>query len=354
MDELRRRIGQLLLIGFRGLEIDVRSSIAQDLKERNLGGIILFDEELADRSIPSRNVQSPAQVRELVRSLKSFASTPPFVAIDQEGGRVNRLKAALGFPPTVSQAELGALNNVEKTFAAADSMASTLSGLGINLNLAPVVDIDTNPDNPIIAAKRRSFSREPAIVTRHSIEFCRAHRERGVFTCAKHFPGHGSARGDTHLGMVDVTDTWNESELIPFQELIRKGSCDMVMTAHVIHRKLDPDWPATMSHRVVTGLLRGKLGFDGVVMSDDLQMKAISENYSFATVIEKTINAGIDLLCFGNNSFFDANIAQTAIETIASLVGEGRIGKSRIDESFDRILRRKGDWQAVCAKQSTS
>ena len=341
MDDLRRRIGQLLLIGFRGLEIDSHSSIARDLSERNLGGVILFDEDLSDRSTKSRNIQSPTQVRELVRSLQRFAATPPFVAIDQEGGKVNRLKPDYGFPSTVSHADLGALDNPEKTFAAADSMAATLRDLGINLNLAPVVDLDANPNNPIIAAKRRSFSREPSVVARHAIEFCRAHRQRGVFSCAKHFPGHGSARGDTHLGLVDVTETWNEPELIPFQHLVQQGQCDLVMTAHVLHRRLDPEWPATMSHRVVTGLLRQKLGFDGVVISDDLQMKAISENYPFTTVLEKTINAGVDLLCFGNNSFFDADIAQTAIETIAGLVRDGRIAKSRVEQSFDRIERLK-------------
>ena len=344
MDDLRWRIGQLLLIGFRGLEIDSHSSIAHDLKERNLGGVILFDEDLSDRSTKFRNIQSPAQVKELVRSLRGFAATSPFVAIDQEGGKVNRLKPDCGFPSSVSQAELGALNNPEKTFAAADSVAATLSDLGINLNLAPVVDLDANPNNPIIAAKRRSFSREPSVVARHAIEFCRAHRQRGIFSCAKHFPGHGSARGDTHLGLVDVTDTWNESELIPFQQLVQQGQCDLVMTAHVLHRKLDPEWPATMSHRVVTGLLREKLGFEGVVISDDLQMKAISENYPFTTVLEKTINAGVDLLCFGNNNSFDANIVRTAIDTIAGLVSNGRIAMSRVDESFDRITRLKAKW----------
>src|SRR5579872_1423586 len=142
---LQDKIGQMLLIGFRGLEIKESDPIAQDLAACNLGGVVLFDQEMADTDLPHRNIQSPAQVAALVQSLRRYAKTPPFIAIDQEGGRVNRLKPVYGFPPTLSHEELGAMNDSARTFAHAQGIAKTLAGLGINLNLAPVVDLDANP-----------------------------------------------------------------------------------------------------------------------------------------------------------------------------------------------------------------
>ena len=197
---LREKIGQMLLLGFRGYAISDEHPIARDLAEGNLGGVILYDQEMADATLAGRNIQSRGQVRRLVASLQRRARTPLLVAIDQEGGQVNRLKAAYGFPETISHEELGTINRPEQTFAHAEQTALTLLDLGINLNLAPVVDLNAGPDNPIIAGKRRSFSADPQIVARHALEFARAHRQHGIITCAKHFPGHGSARGDTHLG----------------------------------------------------------------------------------------------------------------------------------------------------------
>ena len=341
--ELREKIAQMLLIGFRGLEIDRDSSIARDLRERNLGGVILFDEECADLSTKSRNIQSPAQLTTLVTQIRTCAGAPPLIAIDQEGGWVNRLKPRLGFPPTTSAADLGAANDLGQTFVQASAIARNLAGLGINLNLAPVLDLDAKSEQSIISAKRRSFSSEAETVARHALEFCRAHREHGVLVCGKHFPGHGSARGDTHLGLVEITDTWSEAELVPYQRLIERNGCQLIMTAHVIHRRLDPEWPATLSKPVVTGLLRERLGFQGIVMSDDMQMGAISRNYGMAIALERAINAGIDLLCFANNSEFDSDIATKAIDLIVDLVEQGRIAESRIEESFLRIQKLKAN-----------
>ena len=199
---LRQKIGQMLLAGFRGYEISDHHPIARDLAARNLGGVILYDQDMADATRPGRNIQSRAQVKALIESLQRRARTPLLVAIDQEGGLVNRLKPVYGFPETISHEELGTINRPEQTFAHAQQTARTLLDLGINLNLAPVVDLNAGPENPIIAGKRRSFSADPRIVARHAIEFARAHRRHGIMTCAKHFPGHGSARGDTHLGVV--------------------------------------------------------------------------------------------------------------------------------------------------------
>jgi len=344
---LREKIGQMLLIGFRGCEISDHDPIARDIRERHLGGVVLFDQEMADTSLSGRNIKSPEQVRALVASLQSHATTPLLISIDQEGGRVNRLKPIYGFPETISHEELGKLNDPAQTFAHAEGIAKTLAALGINLNLAPVVDLDANPANPIIKGKKRSFHSDPEMVARHAIEFCKAHRQHGVLTCAKHFPGHGSAQADTHLGLVDVTKSWTEKELIPFQRLIEAGVCDTIMSAHVFNSHLDPDRPATLSKSVLSGILRQRLGFDGLILSDDMEMKAISSHYGLENAIEFAIEAGVDLLCFGNNMNYDLNIGEKAFEIILRLFESGKICEARLDESFQRIINLKRRFEMI-------
>lgn len=341
MSTLREKIGQMILAGFRGLQVSETDPIVQDLRTRNLGAVILFDQEMADKSIPWRNIQSPAQVRALVASLHRAVTSPLLVAIDQEGGRVNRLKPAYGFPETLSHEELGQRNDPDFTFQHAALIARTLADLGINLNLAPVVDLDANPQNPIIKVKRRSFHGDPEVVARHALAFARAHRQHGVFTCAKHFPGHGSAMGDTHLGLVDVTRTWTERELIPFQRLIEAGAADLIMTAHVFNARLDPARPATLSRPVLQGLLRERLGFRGLILSDDMEMKAITSQYGLEIAVQFGIEAGLDVLCFGNNLTHDPRIVDKVVDIIWRLVDRGQIPESRIDESYRRILALK-------------
>jgi beta-N-acetylhexosaminidase len=344
---LKEKIGQMLLAGFRGYEAGAEHPLARDLAERNLGGVILYDEDTADPALRGRNIQSRSQVRDLVESLQRRARTPLFVAIDQEGGRVNRLKPAYGFAETLSHEELGTINRPEQTFAHAERIALTLLDLGINWNLAPVVDLALGADNPIISGQRRSFSADPEIAARHAMEFARAHRRHGIMTCAKHFPGHGSARGDTHLGAVDVTRHWRERELIPFQRLIQAGLCDAIMTAHVFNARLDPDRPATLSRRVLHGMLRGQLGFEGVIVSDDMEMKAIANGYSLEEALRLGIEAGLDVLCFGNNMSFDPDIVAKAAGMIEGLVAAGKITEARIDESFRRVQQLKHQFNLI-------
>ncbi len=342
---LREKIGQLLLVGFRGCTPAESSLIVRDIREHQIGGIILFDQDMTAGTIDTanrrRNIASPAQVKELVAFLQSQTRVPLLVSIDQEGGRVNRLKPDCGFPASISHEELGRLDQPAETYRHAALIAQNLAGLGFNLNLAPVVDLDANPDNPIIKGKGRSFSGDPEAVARHAAEFVKAHRAHGVMTCAKHFPGHGSAAGDTHLGLVDVTATWHERELIPFQRLITADLCDVIMSAHVFNAKLDPDHPATLSRAVLTGLLREKLGFRGVITSDDMEMKAISGHYGLETSLPAAIQAGVDMLCLGNNLSYDPAIAGKAVEILARAVASGRIPESRIDLSWQRVLALK-------------
>jgi beta-N-acetylhexosaminidase len=230
---------------------------------------------------------------------------------------------------------------VDLTREEASMMASTLTELGINLNLAPVVDLNTNPDNPVIAAYGRSFSADPDVVTEHALEFIKAHHQQGVLCTLKHFPGHGSSTGDSHRGLVDVTDTWSRTELEPYGNIIEAGQADAIMTAHVFNANLDAERPATLSKPTITGILREELGFDGVVISDDMQMGAIARYYGLETAIEAAIDAGVDVLAFANNSVYVGDIAVRAISLIKRMVADDRISEERIKESSARIQRLK-------------
>lgn len=338
-------IGQMLMVGFRGLEVRGDHPIVQDIQNRHLGGVVLFDYDIPSRS-PVRNIESPSQVKALIEALQSFSATPLLVAIDHEGGIVTRLKESHGFPPTVSHQYLGEMNDLTFTHEQASAMATTLAEIGINLNLAPVVDLNTNPDNPVIAAYERSFSADPEVVTSHALEFIKAHHEQGVLCTLKHFPGHGSSTEDSHRGLVDVTDTWARIELEPYENIIKAEEVDAIMTAHVFNANLDPEKPATLSKPVITGILREELSYDGVVISDDMQMGAISLHYGYETAIQAAIEAGVDIIAIANNSVFVEDIAARTIALIKRMVQDGRTSEARIKESYRRIQRLKGRLEA--------
>ena len=338
---LRQRIAQMLLLGFRGCHAAECSAVLRDIRDPGVGGVILFDRDVSDPTLPRRNIESPEQVRALLADLQAAAPIPLLTAIDQEGGQVNRLKAAYGFPESRSHAELGRQDDSAASYREAALIARTLAAAGFNFNLAPVVDLDANPRNPIIRARERCFAADPEAVSRHALAFVQAHHEQGVLCCAKHFPGHGSAAGDTHAGFVDVTATWSERELVPFQRLVEAGSCSAVMSAHVFNAKLDPEYPATLSQAVLTGLLRERLGFEGLIVSDDMQMGAITQRYGLQQAVERAVAAGVDMLCFGNNLQFDAGIAGKVVDILERAVAEGRLARSRIDASCARVLALK-------------
>jgi beta-N-acetylhexosaminidase len=266
-------------------------------------------------------------------------TTPP--AIDQEGGEVCRLKEDFGFAPTVSARELGRINSPVRTHSEAARIAQTLARVGINLNLAPVVDVDVNRFNPVIGWLDRSFSADPEVVTLHAGEFIRAHRQYGVLCALKHFPGHGSSTRDSHLGFTDISGTWSSKELWPYEMLIREELADVIMTAHVFNANLDAEFPATLSKSIVTDLLRDQLFFYGVVISDDMQMRAIRDHYGFVTALQGAIEAGVDIILISNNSVFEEDAASRAIAIIKNLVDEGKITSQRIDQSYLRIARLK-------------
>jgi beta-N-acetylhexosaminidase len=339
---LRARIGQMLLVGFRGLTVEAAEPIRRQVSDGSLGGVVLFSVDQLTGG--PRNVASPEQVRALVEGLRAAAptETPLLVAIDQEGGLVARLGPAHGFPATRSAADLGS-GDPEATRAAAGAMAETLATAGINLNLAPVVDLATNPDNPIIAGVERSFSADPDVVIAHATAFIQAHhRVAGVACAVKHFPGQGSASRDTHLGVVDVSDAWTETELRPFAALIEAGLPGAVLTAHIFNAKLDAEHPATLSVPTITGILRERLGYDGPVISDDLQMGAIRDAYGHDEAVALAIEAGIDILLIANQLVYEPEVVRRTIDLVEGLVRAGRISEARIDASYERILRLKG------------
>ncbi|MFO7444999.1 MAG: glycoside hydrolase family 3 protein [Ignavibacteriaceae bacterium] len=339
-DDIDFKIGQMLMVGFKGYEVNSRSSVTDDINKFNIGGVVLYDYDVPTQRF-ERNIQSVQQVGKLTNALKSNSSLPLLIAIDQEGGRVNRLKTNYGFPASVSAQYLGSLNNIDSTRKYAALTASTLAAAGININLAPVVDLNTNPDNPVIGRIGRSFSSDPSVVAVHSAEIINVHHQYNVLTTLKHFPGHGSSRTDSHLGFTDVTDTWQEIELEPYRTLINSGKCDLIMTAHIFNSKLDADFPATLSKNIITGILRNQLNFNGVVISDDMQMKAISDHYGLETAIYRAIDAGVDILLFANNSIYDEQISGKAISIIKKLILEGKISRERIEQSFLRISKLK-------------
>lgn len=337
---LDQKIGQMLMVGFRGTTIDKQSPIFEDIQQRHLGGVVLFDYDVpADTSV--RNVVSPNQVEKLTAELQEYAGTPLFISIDQEGGKVVRLKQKHEFKPTVSAKYLGELNNPDSTRYYAYQTAQTLKESGINTNLAPVVDINTNPNNPVIGKLERSFSDDPEIVAQQAAIYIKELRAQGIITSLKHFPGHGSSENDSHLGVVDVTQSWQEKELQPYRHLIQQNLADMIMTAHIFNANLDSTYPATLSEPTINGLLRDSLGFKGVVLSDDLQMDAIRTEYGLKETIKLSIEAGVDILVFANNSIFDEDISSKAHAIIKGLVKDGTISEQRIGKSYKRIMKLK-------------
>lgn len=337
---LRRKIAQMLMLGFPGEAIAPDSPISVAIREYGIGGVVLFDNNV-DLQVTERNITSPPQTKNLTAALRQMTETPMFIAVDQEGGIVARLKERYGFPPSLSAQQLGEQHDPALTLARSESMATTLAEYGFNLNLAPVLDVNSNPANPVIALKERSFSADPAQVAAQAAAFVSGHRRRHIATCLKHFPGHGSSRDDSHLGLVDVTGYWSEDELIPYRSLIGQGLCDMVMTAHTFNTRIDPDYPATLSKTTIDGILRKRLGFDGVVISDDLYMGAIVQHFSYETAVEKAINAGVDLLIMANDKVYAPDVAPRTIAFLEKLVTDGRIPQSRIDQACGRIMALK-------------
>lgn len=348
---MKEKIGQMLLIGFKGASLHPEDAIVKAILAQQIGGVILFDYDYQTKKY-DHNIKSPAQLKLLTQQLQQYTAQaavnnqndlgPLFISIDYEGGKVNRLKESYGFPKTLSAADIGQLS-IEQATQYATQMAETLREEGINLNFAPVVDVNVNPDNPVIGKLGRSFSSDPKKVIEYAEVFAKAYQDHGVICAYKHFPGHGSSTGDTHQGFVDVTETWKEYELDPYKALLQQTNhFSMVMTAHVVHYKLDPKGnPASLSYAMTTELLREQLHYDGVVVTDDLQMKAITDNYGLSDAVRMAVNAGADILVFGNQLEPVPQDPAQIVDMIYQDVKTGKISENRINEAYQRIMRLK-------------
>jgi beta-N-acetylhexosaminidase len=299
--DLRHKITQMLIVGFPGTSL-TDTTIINDIQKKQVGGVILF----------AQNITSLLQVQQLNNSLQSLSQVPLFISVDEEGGRVARLKASNGFENTFTAYQIGTIfNNADTTISWADLMGGWLSESKFNIDLAPVVDVDVNPTSPAIGYLDRSFSRIPDTVFFHSNLFISELHKKNIFTTLKHFPGHGSATSDSHDGFTDITSTWADSELVPYRKLIQNGYNDFIMSGHLFNANLDSTYPASLSYKVLTGLLRDSLKYNGLIITDGMFMGAITDNYSFDEAVTLAINAGND------------------------------ITENRIDESYNRIMLKK-------------
>jgi len=337
---LEKKIGQMLMIGFHGTTATQNTQICKDIKKYNVGAVILFDYNPVNKSKP-KNIATKKQLTKLTKQLQACSSDGKLlIAVDQEGGKVQRLKSKYGFYgkfPKASDVVKMDQSQIKSTYK---KMSKELKSVGINYDLAPVVDLDINKKNHVIHGLGRSFGKSPKLVAKYASTFIDAMHSNGVLTSIKHFPGHGSSVGDTHKGFVDVTHLWKEVELEPYHLL--KDKADTVMVAHVFNKKLDKKYPASLSYKTITKMLRWKLGYHGVVITDDLQMGAISKKYGLRNTLKLAINAGDDILLIGNQlDPRQVKSTKKLVNTIRSLVKMGEVKVENIDKAYARIQKLK-------------
>jgi len=334
-------VADLLLVGFPGTEVAGNEEVRALVCDVKVGGVILFERDAAARA--PRNIVSPEQVARLTADLQALArgcaGRPLLIAADAEGGLVMRLSARVGYVPTLSHQELGETGDVARTALEAQRLGARLREAGINWNLAPVVDVAVNPSNPAVVTPGRTFGSDPEQVTAHARAFITGMRAAGILTTLKHFPGHGSSRVDSHLGFTDVTDTAEpDVELLPYRRLIKDGLADSIMPGHVFNRRLDPWHPASLSRATVTRLLRGRLGYTGVVVSDDLLMGAVTQHYSLEASALLALRAGVDVLLISQNSVkSEPRAAARVVSAIEQAIADWRLSRKAVRAALERV-----------------
>jgi len=339
-------IGQMLLIGFHGTSPSGKDArrIARQIAKGQIGGVILMD----------RNIRSPRQVRAMTsRFLSTGYPLTPIISVDQEGGLVQRLSARKGFKAYPTARTVARLYKPEKAHFIYKSMAQELANAGFNLNYGPVLDLNLNRRNPVIGRLGRSYGAKPERVVAYARAFISAHREANVLTSVKHFPGHGSSWSDSHKRFVDLTKTWKDIELEPYMALARDGAIDTLMVGHLYH----PDFsnnqrlPATLTSTAIEGWVRGRLGFQGVVITDDLEMGAITRYHNLRTTLIKAVQSGNDILMF-SAAGADPKFVPKATRILREAVNDGTIARKRIAQAYARIkslkqrLRTNTPWPA--------
>ena len=315
-----RAAAGLVTIGFDGPELTAEAAV---LLQAGVRSVILF----------TRNFRSADQLRALTRSIRAAAGGPVLVSVDQEGGRVQRFRGE-GFPDLPSGRQAGDAG-AEAVAASARRAADMLRAVGIGMNLAPVLDVDSNPANPVIGA--RAFGSDPSAVAAHGVTYARVLQAAGVAACGKHFPGHGDTSVDSHLDLPRLPHDMarlERVEMVPFRSAIDAGIAS-IMTAHVLFDAIDPDVPATLSRRVVTGLLRERLGFDGLVFTDDFEMQAIADRFEMGEAGVRAIEAGCDqiLVCHKPDR------QRRVIEALSEAIATGRLSRTCVQRSLNRLQK---------------
>jgi beta-N-acetylhexosaminidase len=323
------KIAPMIMVGFDGYNSKILGvrQMAAHVAAGHVGGICFI----------AKNAQSRAGVESITKAFHAASERwPLLMAIDQEGGNVQRLSSKLGFGFEPSPAKVSNTKSCDQARGIYAAMAANIRKSGFNLNLAPVVDLGFEPRNVLITQKGRTFGDDPASVIRYSRAFVQGHRDEGVLTALKHFPGHGSPLRDSHTGAVDITKTWRESELAPYTCLAHEGMADMIMTGHLSHETLSDGLPASLSRAAIQNLLRGRVGYNGVVITDDLDMRAVRRKFSREESVIRAVAAGNDIL-LATNDDGDLHLPLTMIMAVQKGIRDGRIEIGQVEASVRRI-----------------
>lgn len=324
--------GQMIMLGFNGDTVKSKGfkTVLKQVETGKIGGVIFFED----------NIKNKDEFLKMTSALKnSKAKVKPLLAIDMEGGYVQRMNSKNGFKDFKSAKTVSRFTE-DEAYAEYFEMAKTLKEAGINLNLAPCVDLAINK-NSIIDKQERSFSSDPKVVVKYAKQFIKAHNDNKIAVSLKHFPGHGSPTGDTHLGFVDATGTYTDEELYPYLELANLNNRETIMISHLYNKNLDDTYPASLSYKIIEKFLRVQTDFNGVIITDDLNMGAISKNYELEQVITLAINAGNNILLFLNRSTPDENLPDKINFKIKHGLIDGQILPENILNSYNRIIELK-------------
>ncbi|MDF2520170.1 MAG: Beta-N-acetylhexosaminidase [Clostridia bacterium] len=323
---LDEKLGQMIIAGLTGYEAG--EDTRQLIESFHVGGFILY----------SSNIESSQQLLKLTNSLKELNAgnkVPLFISVDEEGGRVSRIPKEIKNLPKNS--EIGKINNKEFSYKVGKLLGEKVRAFGFNMDFAPVLDINSNPKNPVIGD--RAFGADERVVSELGVQTMKGMQETGVIPVVKHFPGHGDTAVDSHIGLPFVYNDLKRLksfELIPFAAAVEAGA-DMVMAAHIVLPEIDKENPATLSKTIITDILREQMNFDGVVITDDMTMGAISENYELGAAAVKSVEAGSDIIMVA----YGYDNALTALTSMKEAVQQGLITEERIDQSVYRILKLK-------------
>lgn len=330
--DLNEMIGQMIIVGFVGDNVKSKGfkEVLKQVENNEISGVIFFED----------NIKNKEEFLKMTSALKnSKAKYPPFIAIDMEGGYVQRMNENNGFKNFKSAKQISKLTE-DEAYKEYFEMAKMLKEADINLNFAPCVDLAVNKES-IIEQKERSYSNNPKVVVKYAKQFIKAHEKNNIITSIKHFPGHGSPTGDTHLGFVDATKTYSDNELYPYLYLADVSPLQTVMISHLYNKNIDKKYPASLSYQTIEKFLRVQTNFDGVIITDDLDMGAIRKNYDLYEIVSLSINAGENILLFSNRFEHDKKLVDKINLAIKRGLVDGYILSDNLVNSYERIIKLK-------------